>query len=412
MFALRTPHADLIGASAIFLATYLVFAIGRFPWTTIDRSAMAIIGATLMVGCRIVGPGQAIASIDFGTIVLLFSMMLIVASLHHAGLFDWIVELVVAHVKPEHLLPSVVFASGLLSSVLINDIVCLVMAPLVARLCRQFSKPPVPYLLALATAANIGSVATMTGNPQNILIGSLSGLSYREFLWHLGPIAAIGLVLDWRILEWLYPRRSIASSTPHVPVARSHTGVRRLAWPVAVALLVLVGLIAGEPPALVSSLGGALLLVRRSVDPRRIYGEIDWSLLVLFVGLFVVTGAVEQSGLAQHLLSVADTVNLRNRWMFTAVVVFLSNLVSNVPAVMLLKGVVPQLGNPHQWWLLLAATSTFAGNLTITGSVANIIVVENSGTDIRIGFCEYVRVGVPVTLATLGAALLWLSIWT
>jgi Na+/H+ antiporter NhaD/arsenite permease-like protein len=177
-----------------------------------------------------------------------------------------------------------------------------------------------------------------------------------------------------------------------------------------VSLLVLGGLVAELPPALVTSLGGALMLVRRSVDPRRIYGEIDWSLLVLFVGLFVVTGAVEQSGLAQHLLSIAETVNLRDRWIFTAVVTLLSNLVSNVPAVMLLKGVVPQLGDPHQWWLLLAAASTLAGNLTVTGSVANIIVVENSGTDVRIGFAEYLRVGVPVTLATLGVALLWLSI--
>jgi Na+/H+ antiporter NhaD/arsenite permease-like protein len=156
-FALGMLHSDLLGASAIFVATYLVLAIGRFPGTTIDRSAMAIIGATLMVGCRIVSPAQAIASIDFATIVLLFSMMLIVASLHQAGFFDWITELVVAHVRPEHLLPTVVFSSGLLSSVLINDIVCLVMAPLVVRLCRQFSKQPVPYLLALSPNGRLRS---------------------------------------------------------------------------------------------------------------------------------------------------------------------------------------------------------------------------------------------------------------
>ena len=197
-------HWHIVVAWTIFLASYLVFAIGRLPGTKIDRPAMAVIGAVLMFVFGVLGPRQAIDSIDFATLVLLFSMMLIVATLHLSGFFEWITRLAIEHLSAHQLLPGVIFVSGILSAFLVNDIVCLVMAPLILGLCKRMGLRPLPYLLALATASNIGSTATITGNPQNILIGSISGISYRDFLAHLGPVALLGLFVDWALLHWIH----------------------------------------------------------------------------------------------------------------------------------------------------------------------------------------------------------------
>ena len=201
------PEIHLLIAYAIFIASYTVFAIGRFPGTKIDRPAAAIIGAALMFGFRVISPSRGILSIDYSTVVLLGAMMLIVSSLHLAGFFEWVAGLVAKFVSPAYLLPGVIFTSGILSAFLVNDVVCLVMTPLLLNICRRFAKRPMRYLLALATASNIGSVATITGNPQNILIGSISGISYRHFLSALAPVAIVGLFVDWMVLHWLCPDR-------------------------------------------------------------------------------------------------------------------------------------------------------------------------------------------------------------
>jgi Na+/H+ antiporter NhaD/arsenite permease-like protein len=173
--------ARTLAAYAIFIGSYCVFALGKFPWMKIDRPGAAIIGGVLMVAFRIVGAQQALQSIDFATIVLLFSMMVVVANLRLGLFFERVAEWIVEHVHPHHLLPTVIFTSGLLSAFLVNDIVCLTMTPFVLHMARLLQRPPVPYLIAVATASNIGSVATITGNPQNMLIGSLSGISYADF---------------------------------------------------------------------------------------------------------------------------------------------------------------------------------------------------------------------------------------
>ncbi len=203
-------HFHILVAWIVFLASYLVFALGRLPGTKIDRPAMAVIGAVTMFVFGVLAPAEAIASVDFATLVLLFSMMLIVASLHLSGFFEWVAHLVIEHLSPRHLLPGIVFTSGILSAFLVNDVVCLVMAPLVLGVCRRMGVKPLPYLLALATASNIGSTATITGNPQNILIGSVSGIGYRDFLAHLGPVALAGLFVDWALLHWIFLRRESA----------------------------------------------------------------------------------------------------------------------------------------------------------------------------------------------------------
>ena len=403
----------MVVAWSIFLASYLVFAIGRLPGTKIDRPAMAVIGAVLMFVFGVLGATEAIQSIDFTTLVLLFSMMLIVASLHLSGFFEWITRLAIEHLSPGQLLPGIIFVSGMLSAFLVNDIVCLVMAPLILGLCKRMGLRPVPYLLALATASNIGSTASITGNPQNILIGSISGIPYRTFLAHLGPIAVLGLFADWAVLHWVHVRNGNGTSTAPTPqdlLVVQREPEMHPAFPMTVSVAVLAGFLLGYPPALVAAGGGALLLVQRNHPPKAIYGDVDWSLLMLFLGLFLIIGGAEQAGITRDLLRIAEGLNLHNSVIFTAVVTLLSNIVSNVPAVMLLKGLVPQFHNPQYTWMLLAMGSTLAGNLTITGSVANIIVVEKARGEAHIGFLEYMKIGVPVTIVTLIVGLLWLRL--
>jgi len=402
--------ARILAAYIIFIGSYIVFALGKFPWMKIDRPGAAIIGAVLMVGFRIVGTRDALASIDFATIVLLFSMMLIVANLRLAGFFDWITEWIIQRLHPHHLLPTVIFTSGLFSAFLVNDIVCLVMTPLAVHMARRLGLPHIPYVVAVATASNIGSTATITGNPQNMLIGSLSGIPYVEFIAHLGPIALAGLFLNWALLHRLY----LPGSVDRVPVADAlaapefqHRRIRRK--PVVVLLIVLAGFLAGVPAAMMAAIGAALLLITRTVEPRKMYDEVDWGLLVFFLGLFIIVGGAERAGLTSNLLRPVATWNLHRIPIFVSVTALLCNVVSNVPAVMLLRTLVSGFPDPHTGWLVLAMASTLAGNLTITGSVANIIVVERAAAEgVHVGFREYFRVGLPVTAATLALGSVWL----
>jgi Na+/H+ antiporter NhaD/arsenite permease-like protein len=398
-----------IGAYVIFLCSYLVFALGKFPGMKIDRPGAAIIGAVLMAAFGAVRPADALRFIDFGTIVLLFSMMLLVAYLHLDGFFDWVTEWIVARIRPRHLLPAIIFLSGAFSAFFVNDIICLMMVPFTLKVARRLGLKPTPYLLAVATASNIGSVATITGNPQNMLIGSFSGIRYRTFLYHLGPVAAAGLAVDWLLLWLIYTRNEVPAPQAGGPAESSPRGRGNLIKAGIVILLVLVGFLAGLPPALVAAVGAALMLITRTHEPRLVYDEVDWGLLVFFVGLFLIVGGAENVGLTDRLLDIGRQWNLQNTSTFTVVTAALSNIVSNVPAVMLLKSMVPRFVNPQQGWLMLSMASTLAGNLTITGSVANIIVVERSRPEVRITFGEYLRAGVPVTLVTLVLGWMWLS---
>ncbi len=374
----------------------------------IDRPGAAIIGAVLMVAFGAVRPADALHFIDFSTIVLLFSMMLLIAYLHLDGFFDWVTEWIAARIRPRHLLPAIVFLSGAFSAFFVNDIICLLMVPFTLKVARRMGLKPMPYLLAVATASNIGSVATITGNPQNMLIGSYSGIRYRAFLSRLGPVALIGLLMDWLVLWLLYARRETPAAQPTAPDEPAVIPRGNLLKAGVVILLVLAGFLAGLPPALVAAVGAAVMLMTKTHEPRLVYDEVDWGLLVFFVGLFLIVGGAENVGLTARLLELGRRWNLQNSATLAVVTAGLSNIVSNVPAVMLLKSMVPRFANPQQGWLVLAMASTLAGNLTITGSVANIIVVERARPEVRITFGDYLRAGVPITLLTLAAGWLWL----
>lgn len=407
--AIPVPDVNLIAAYSIFIASYFVFALGKFPGLKIDRPGAAIIGAVAMVAFRIVPANEALHFIDFSTLVLLFSMMLIVGNLHLVGFFEWNVEFVLRRLKPASLLPAVVFACGLFSAFFVNDIVCLVMVPFVMAVTRRMKLAPTPYLLAVATGSNVGSVATITGNPQNMLIGSFSGISYHDFFFHLGPVALVGLFLNWAVLHWMLLRRR-REAAPAEAIPLPPVDLSRLTKPVVVVSAVIIGFLAGVPPAMMAALGAAALLITRTTEPRKLYDEVDWGLLVFFVGLFLIVGGAENAGIVARLLALARYWNLQRLDVFTLVVTVFSNIVSNVPAVMLLKSLVPGFTNPHTAWLALAMASTLAGNLTITGSVANIIVVEAARPDVHIGFWDYFRVGFPITFLTILFGLLWLAL--
>ncbi len=390
-------------AVVVFAGTYLGLALGRLPFLRVDRTGVAIIGGAVMVVSGVVPWDRAVAAVDAHTLVLLFGMMIVAAYLRLSGFFRLVTYTAVrrAH-TPVGLLALIVVAAGVLSALFVNDVVCLVMAPIVLDLVRQLRLPPQPYLIGLATAANVGSVATLTGNPQNMLVGSFSGIGYRTFLLREAPVAVIGLALVFAVM-WLAYRRHLPGTLPAVDLEERFAVHRALMTKTIVAVSVmLIAFLAGVPIALVAIAGAACCLLTRRVNPDKVYREIDWGLLVLFTGLFVVIAGVEASGLTGELLDLASAIGLYRPAVLTAVTAVLSNLVSNVPAVLLFKTLIPTFGEPVRAWLILAMASTMAGNLTIVGSVANLIVVEQArGAGIRIGFVEHGKVGVPVTLLTL-----------
>lgn len=394
---------DRLIALVAFGGTYLGLALGHLPFFRVDRTGVAIIGGAVVVVSGLLPWDRAVAAVDAHTLVLLFGMMIVAAYLRLSGFFRLVTYAAVRRARtPTGLLGLIIVAAGVLSALFVNDVVCLVMAPIVLDLAHRLRLPPVPYLIALATAANVGSVATLTGNPQNMLVGSFSGLSYRAFLVREAPVAVIGLALVFAVI-WLAYRRHLPPTLPAEALDEPGAVHRALMIKTMAAVSVmLVAFLAGVPIALVAIGGAAYCLLTRRVNPDKVYREIDWALLVLFTGLFVVIGGVEASGLADQILDGAAAVGLYRPAVLTVVTAILSNLVSNMPAVLLFKTVIPTFGEPARAWLVLAMASTLAGNLTILGSVANLIVVEQArSAGIQIGFLEYSRVGVPVTGLTL-----------
>ena len=388
----------------------MVLALGRLPVLRIDRTGAAVVGAILMVTIGGLGFEQATRAVDYRTLVLLFGMMVLVAHLQMATFFRSTARLIAAHVAgPRALVTAITVASGVLSAFFVNDTVCLMFTPIVLEVAALRGIAPLPLLLAVATGSNIGSVATITGNPQNMLVGSLSGLSYATFTSRMAPVAVVGLAIDAAVICWLF-RRELAQATAVPQPMRIRPLHRRLMTkPLAVAALMIAGFFAGVEPALVAAGGAAALLVTRRVKPDKVWRRIDWDLLMLFVGLFVVIGGVEAAQVDQWLFQHLRAFGTETVAGLSLVATVLSNAISNVPAVMLLSRYVPTLPDPATAWLTLAMSSTLAGNLTLLGSIANLIVLEGARRrGVTITFLEYLRVGLPVTLATLAFGIWWL----
>jgi Na+/H+ antiporter NhaD/arsenite permease-like protein len=400
------PYGGIMGDLAgvvggVLAASYLGLALGYVPGLRMNRATIALVSAAVLVGLGALSLEEAWGAIDPNTIVFLLSMMVVNAYLSYAGFFRLaLVQLLGLTRSPFGLLGLLSLGTGALSAVFLNDTLALVSTPLTLQLTRALRLNPVPYLLAIAAATNLGSVATLSGNPQNILVGTFSGLGYAEFAGALLPVAIAGLTLQIGLLWLLYPEvRSLAPCPPpDLPRLRIYRPL--LVKTLIVSTLMLTAFMVGLPLAESAFLAAAALLITRRIKPQRVLGAVDWSLLVLFSGLFILTAAVQSLDILDRVAPwVARPAGL------LAVTAVLSNLISNVPAVLLIQGLIAP--GDSQSWLLLAAGSTLAGNLTLFGAVANLITVEAAASEgYTLTFWQHLRFGLPLTLITLAIAYL------
>ena len=415
-----------IAVAVLFAATYLAVAIGRFPGSHLDRSGAAMAGAALLVAIGALSLGQARDSVDFNTLILLLGMMIVVAHLRLSGFFAAINDLIVgrAH-RPLTLLIFIVAVTGVLSAFLVNDAVCLVLTPLVIELVMRLDLDPAPYLLAVPMASNIGGVATLTGNPQNMIIGSLSHIPYVIFAGALTPAAVAGLMILVAAIaiayrsEFFSGRRLSAeliprAVSPAVSIGTNVTGHELLNLPLiykslTVSVGTIIAFFCGVTPSLAAIVAGAILLIIGRVGSEDIYRKVDWTLLLMFAGLFVVVAGMEHTLLSPRVVSAILGLQLERPAVLATVTAVLSNLVSNVPAVLVLKPFVASLHDPQRGWLVVAMAATLAGNFTLLGSVANLIVVQIARTDgITLSFWDYSKIGAPLTIITIVLGVLWL----
>jgi Na+/H+ antiporter NhaD/arsenite permease-like protein len=398
----------------VFVLVYAGMILGEIPGLALDRTGIALLGAIAIVATGRLTVDQAWRAIDVHTLALLFGLMVMSAQFRLGGFYAETVRRIGAHAgAPETLLLWVVIAAGAMSSVLANDIVCLAMAPILIDVCARRHLTPYPFLIGLACASNVGSAATLIGNPQNMFIGESLQLSFGGYMLDGGPPAMLGLAATWLIIRSQWSSRWVDEREPRIdrrqpPLFDRWQTVKGL---VLLALTVAAFLATSWPRDVIAlGIAGVLLLSRRMAS-REMLALVDWHLLVLFIGLFVLNEAVEGAGLLRELyawLASAGVDLARPAWLFV-VTPIVSNLVSNVPAVMLL---LPASSGP-QAGAVLALASTFAGNLLIVGSIANIIVVEQAASrGVAIDWRTHARTGIPVTLATLAIAAAWLWVRT
>ncbi len=397
-----------MSAVAVFVLTYLLIAARELRFLPLGRPAGALLGAFLMVASGVLTPAESFAAVDCDTILLLFAMMLLAAYLEDAGLFGRISGIALSACRsPAALLTATSLSAAVLSAFLVNDTVCVFMTPIVLMTVRRAGLNPGPFLIALATGANIGSAATLVGNPQNMMIGSMSGYGFAAFAWRCLPAVAAALAVNTALLHVYYGRR--LGSVPKADGAEcpGHAGGGRIPLEIAVSLCVVAALFAGLHMGYSALAGVLALMVARRRNPAGVFARVDWTLLVFFASLFMVVAGLERTGLvsrawdgAAPLFGFHDAGGLAA---FSAFLAAGSNIVSNVPMTLLSGPHLGVLGNPDLGWPLLGFVTTVAGNLTLVGSVANIIVAERAGEHYRLGYLEYLRFGAVSTVLCLAA---------
>ncbi|MGE5443550.1 MAG: SLC13 family permease [Ignavibacteriales bacterium] len=402
-------------AALIFILTYILISVQKVPRIKLDRAAGVSIGAILMVLAKVITLDEAYGFIDLNTIAFLLGMMVLIAYLSISGFFEpiasWIVKV---SGNTSKMLFLVILLSGILSALFVNDTICLLFTPIILSASRSIRVNPIPFLIAVATASNIGSVATVTGNPQNMFIGVRSHIPFITFFVKMFPISVIGLFLNYGLIGLLYGKE-ISRKVTFNPEVREFKVNRPLLIKSLFVLMAVFGLfIYGVSYPFAALIGGALILLIGIVEPKFVFDEVNWTLLLFFAGLFVIMGGVEKSGLSEILFEKASPLFGLSSWKrilgISSVILILSNLVSNVPAVMLFAPYVKSIfPNPQKGWLVLAMASTFAGNFTLIGSVANLIVAEIAKVGgVTISFWEYFKVGALLTVITILIGAFWL----
>jgi Na+/H+ antiporter NhaD/arsenite permease-like protein len=399
---------------AIFCVVYAGMILGGLPFLQLDRTGVALLGAIAVVALEVLTPEQAARSIHLPTLLLLFSFMVISAQMRLGGFYAWATRGIASlPLAPPALLAAVIAVVALLSAIFSNDVVCLAMAPVLIDGCRRRGLDPLPYLLALACAANVGSAATLIGNPQNMLIGQVLGLHFAGYFAEAAVPVLLALAATWLLIGWQARGRWYAPAPPAAAERREDEAPLnrwQTAKGLAVVGVLLAIFLATDWPREVAALTGAgVLLTSRRIHSTKMLGLVDWELLILFVGLFVVNHALEDTGLTRQAideLALSGFALTEPATLFGATFL-LSNLVSNVPAVMLLLPAATEgFSGP-----MLALVSTLAGNLLIAGSIANMIVVAAAArAGIVIDWRRHARTGIPVTLASLAIVAGWFAL--
>ena len=398
-------------ATAVFLLTYVLISlrtVRRFP---IERPAVAMLGGALMLLLGVLSPLEAVLAINLDVILLLIGMMVLVSGLEVCGFFDLVSSRIAARAKSQlSFLTWLMIATATLSALVLNDAIALLVTPVVIRSARSLKVNPVPYLVAVAIAANVGSVATEVGNPQNAFIAIRSGIPFLTFTAYLLPVTIVCLAIAIAGVRLAF-RRDLAApiagavAGPIVPLQR-----RGLTLTFGVAVVVAAAFLASPHPdwlPLIALIGGSVVLFFlpfvSTVTARSLIAKVDWGIILFFVGLFLLLAGVRASGLSAAIQG-AFTSALGGQagglaWL-VGLSSLLSNLISNVPAVLLLAEVVPQ--GSTQLWLALGASSTLAGNATILGAACNVIVVQVASREgVSVTMKDFVKAGLPVTAATL-----------
>ncbi len=396
----------------IFLLTYLGVATGRYPRLALDRTGIALLGALAMILIGGLRPDEALDAVNFPTLLLLYGLMIISAQLRLGGFYTRLARLLTGWIdRPARFLFILMMTSGLLAAILANDIICLAFTPVLAVAVRRRRLNPLPFLLGLAMATNLGSASTLIGNPQSMLIAQLGGLSFLDFLLWCAPPSLLCLLATYGLLFLIFRNRfeEQESGEPFTePGCQPFNRWQSLKGLLAAGAVVIL-LLCGRHRALSVLMVAGMLLMSRRMHTRTVLGLVDWHLITLFCGLFIVVRAFNQTGLPGQWLGwlAAHGMSFGNPYLLGLISLFLSNLVSNVPATVLLSPHMAE-SSPELWYVLSLAT-TYAGNLLTIGSMANLIVIEQARPlGVRISFWDYARVGIPVTALNLAILMGWI----
>ena len=401
-------------ALIIFLITYAGVAIGEIPGLALDRTGIALIGAILMVVFGVLSTKEAILSIDISTILLLYGLMVLSSQFRLGGFYTWTALKITKFMdKPERFLLVLMIVSAVLSAILANDIVCLAFTPVLTVSLLKAGLNPVPFLIGLAVSSNIGSASTIIGNPQNMLIGQLGKLDFGHFFLWCTPPSLLSLIGAYFVINIIYSKNFVGNNSPAIIERRAWASFNRhQSTKGIIATIILIILFFTDIPREISAISIAgLLLCSRSMHTRSILGFIDWHLITLFCALFIVIKGVEAVNLPFTIVEFlnANSIDIHNLYILTGFSTLLSNIVSNVPATMLITKFLDP--SNHTQWYVLALSSTFAGNLITIGSIANLITFEQAkeyGVDI--GFKEHAKVGIPVTVVSIFITIGWIII--
>ena len=395
----------LIKSLLIFILTYIVISAQKMKWHRLDRPSGALLGAVLMVITGVLTLDEAYRAIDFNTILLLLGMMLVIAYLKIANCFKYLSYLLITHARNSFILLCFVsFSSGILSALFVNDTICLMFTPLLILALNQTKLNPIPFLIALATSSNIGSVVTLTGNPQNMLIGVFSKIPYVDFTIHLLPIGLLSLAANVFIIYLLFRKDINFKKMDAITLIKPELDIKLTTKSLVVLFFIFLGFIFTGNLPLSAITGGLALLIISGTKPQHAMEKVDWTLLLFFSGLFIVVGGINKAGfltLAHNAVEpyLGKTVSSQIIH-FSIFSVIASNLVSNVPFVLLSSTWIDKFIDPKTMWYALAMSSTFAGNLTIMGSVANMIVLELSKEHVQVGFWDFFKVGFTTTVVS------------